>query len=162
VDPAQRAVGAHDPIFDVEQRAGAGALPPRHHVVAILRMNHVQPQIGRDVEIGRRALIDRLSGGADEQQRVLWNRLGPDHVNERRDDGIKLLADHAERALRCHTRGALLGFMQGAVDHRTQPLQAVLQHIVGRASPHCLDGAVLADGAGYEDERDVGPRLPRK
>jgi len=58
--------------------------------------------------------------------------------------------------------GALLGFMQGAVDHRTQPLQAVLQHIVGRASPHCLDGAVLADGAGYEYERDVGPRLPRK
>ncbi|CAA9443522.1 MAG: hypothetical protein AVDCRST_MAG51-3453 [uncultured Ramlibacter sp.] len=52
-------------------------------------------------------------------------------------------------------RLALRHLAQGALDHQRQPRQPALADVVGRASLEHLDGVVLADHAGDEDERRI-------
>ena len=53
-------------------------------------------------------------------------------------------------------------FAQRAIHHREQPQQPVLEHVVGGAAFQCLDGRVLANGAGDENKGDCGVPFPRQ
>jgi hypothetical protein len=61
-----------------------------------------------------------------------------------------------EFALRPAPGVAIVGFAQRALDRRYQPRPAVLEHVIDGALLQRLDGALLADGAGDEDERCFG------
>jgi len=51
---------------------------------------------------------------------------------------------------------AQLCFLEGTLDGRDQALRVTLQNVVDRAALQSLDGALLADGAGNEDEGNPG------
>jgi len=56
----------------------------------------------------------------------------------------------------------LLTLGQGALHDRHQALQPALQYVVGGACLETLDGDLLADGAGNEDERKVEILCPQQ
>src|SRR6266446_7527502 len=61
-----------------------------------------------------------------------------------------------EFALRPAPGIAVIGFAQRALDRRHQPRSAFLENIIDGALLQRLDGALLADRAGDEDEGRVG------
>jgi hypothetical protein len=62
-----------------------------------------------------------------------------------------------EFALRPASGVAVLDFAQRALDRQHQARPVLLEHIIDGALFQRLDGALLADGAGDEDEGCVGP-----
>ena len=58
--------------------------------------------------------------------------------------------------LRAALHAAVGRLAQLALDRGAEPAQVVLEHVVVRAGAHRLNRRVLADGAGDDDERDVG------
>ena len=61
---------------------------------------------------------------------------------------------------RAPARGALFDILHCAPHRRRQPAQIGFQYVVGGAALERLDRAFLADGAGNEYERRVGPQFP--
>ncbi len=66
----------------------------------------------------------------------------------------------AQRPLRPAMRRADLALAQLALHRRWKPRKISLEHIILRAGAHRLDGVVLSDCAGDDDERQVRLRRP--
>ena len=83
------------------------------------------------------------------------------------DHGVRrALQESAELRLRCRGRklslptSAPLGRVpQLALDGRDQACELALEKVIVHAEPHGFYRDIFANGAGYDDEGDVGPPL---
>ena len=60
------------------------------------------------------------------------------------------------------TLAALARVAQGAFDRRTEPRQALLQHVIGRAGLEPLHGRFFTQRTGHENERQIRGALDRQ
>lgn len=58
------------------------------------------------------------------------------------------------------TRGARGGFPERPLHRRHEAREALFEHVIGGAGLERLDRRLLAQGAGDEDEGDLGAALP--
>ena len=78
----------------------------------------------------------------------------PDPVLRGDHDVTQLLLESAARA-------AAAGFAERAANRRHQARHVGLEHVIVGTALQRIDGALLADGSGEEDERNVGFHFPR-
>jgi len=115
--------------------------------------------LSRDDQLGHAPVPDLLARPAAEPLRPVVPE-GDAAVQAGDNDRVAGLVDvfglFAEGGLGPAADPALAPLAQRPLDGGGQALHPVLEHIVGGTGLHRLDGEVLADGAGEEDEGGVG------
>ncbi len=155
----QRADGAIRPgARAARQRAqrlvGCGIHPRAAHDLQLARAGPLHDGHAGRVTAHRHrqatALAEQLAAIADAQHRPVDATQHAQHPRQMRD--LDFLAPPL---------GAHLGLLERAAHRRTEPREIVLEHVVHGALMQRLDGTLLADRAGHEDEGHVGRELAR-
>jgi hypothetical protein len=107
---------------------------------------HFRRFVAEDRSCGAVPELD-VAGLVDQDDRVVAQAVH--HLGE---DDVRL----PQLALGELARLPLRDFAQRAPQHRCEPGQARLAHVVGRTALEQLHRVVLADHAGHEDERGLG------
>ena len=118
----------HPPALATERLMPGKRSPGRSREAGlILRVDHrfVKPVLGA---LGH-ALVPDLVG---INQLSILSR-NPHHLRQRVDHMPKARLALAEALLRAHARRVLFGLLESAVHRRHQPLQPLLEHVVGGA-----------------------------
>ena len=111
---------------------------------------------GRPSQSAQTESQDALECGIERRE----GAVGPD-----REDDVGRAFDQravarlgiAQRRFGAGALAALPAGMQRAPDHRREAVEMLLEHVVGGAEPEPLDRRLLAERAGDQDEREIGP-----
>ncbi len=88
--------------------------------------------------------------------------LGFLHLEESHGERLQPAVGIPQGLLRSAAIGPLETVVQGAGYNRRKALEPFLHHVIGGARFEALDGALLAERPGDEDERDLQAALPQQ